>query len=103
MGLMLAEELGGDPLVIEYNARFGDPETEVIIPLLHGNGVDIYDMLYATAAGTIKDFALPTMLNAAAINFVAFGARGVLSVTDTVPGMFTVTIEFPTDRQVLPA
>jgi len=34
---------------------------------------------------------------------LAFGARGVLSVTDTVPGMFTVTIEFPTDRQVLPA
>ena len=75
MGLMLAEELGGDPLVIEYNARFGDPETEVIIPLLHGNGVDIYDMLYATAAGTIKDFALPTMLNAAAIA-VCLAAEG---------------------------
>ena len=34
---------------------------------------------------------------------LAFGARGVLSVTDTVPGIFTVTIEFPTDRQALPA
>jgi hypothetical protein len=28
--------------------------------------------------------------------------RGVLSVIDTVPGMFTVTIEFPAGTQVLP-
>ena len=34
---------------------------------------------------------------------LAFGVLGVLSVTDTVPGMFTVTIEFPADRQALPA
>jgi LytS/YehU family sensor histidine kinase len=34
---------------------------------------------------------------------LAFGARGVLSVIDTVPGMFTVTIEFPADRPALPA
>jgi two-component system sensor histidine kinase AlgZ len=34
---------------------------------------------------------------------LAFGARGSLSINDTVPGMFTVTIEFPVDRQVLPA
>ncbi|MBP9761686.1 phosphoribosylamine--glycine ligase [Candidatus Saccharibacteria bacterium] len=75
MGLMLADELGGDPLVIEYNARFGDPETEVIIPLLHGNGVDIYEMLYATAAGTIADFALPTTLNGAALS-ICLAAEG---------------------------
>lgn len=67
MGLMLAEELGGDPLVIEYNARFGDPETEVIIPLLHGNGVDIYEMLYKTATGNCNNVAIPAKLNAAAI------------------------------------
>ena len=75
LGLMLAEELGGDPLVIEYNARFGDPETEVIIPLLQGNGVDIYEMLYATAAGEIADFTLPTSLNAAAIT-ICLAAAG---------------------------
>jgi phosphoribosylamine--glycine ligase len=75
LGLMLAEELDGDPLVIEYNARFGDPETEVIIPLLHGNGVDIYSMLYATATGTIKDFVMPTTLNAAALT-ICLAAEG---------------------------
>lgn len=75
LGLMLSEELGGDPLVIEYNARFGDPETEVIIPLLHGNGVDIYDMLYATATGAIAEFALPENYNAAALT-ICLAAEG---------------------------
>ena len=75
IGIMLAEELGGDPIVIEYNARFGDPETEVIIPLLHGNGVDIYEMLYATATGSIKEFPLPSDLNGAALT-VCLAAEG---------------------------
>jgi two-component system sensor histidine kinase AlgZ len=34
---------------------------------------------------------------------LAFGARGVLSVVDTVPGVFTVTIEFPAGQQAVPA
>ncbi len=75
IGIMLAEELGGDPLVIEYNARFGDPETEVIIPLLQGNGVDIYDMLYATATHKIADFKLPTSLNGSALT-ICLAAEG---------------------------
>lgn len=39
-GLMLTEQ---GPKVIEYNARFGDPETQVVLPRLKTDLVDIID------------------------------------------------------------
>lgn len=50
IGVMLAEQRGGDPVVIEYNARFGDPEAEVVLTLLAEAGVDIYSLLKSTDA-----------------------------------------------------
>lgn len=86
IGVMLSEELGGDPLVIEYNARFGDPETEVIMPLLHGNGVDIYALLLATAEGKIAEFSLPAELNAAALT-ICLAAAGYPEAPVTGSGL----------------
>jgi phosphoribosylamine--glycine ligase len=48
IGVMLAEQRGGDPVVIEYNARFGDPEAEVVLTLLAESGVDVYELLKST-------------------------------------------------------
>ncbi|MGH9295044.1 MAG: phosphoribosylamine--glycine ligase [Acidimicrobiales bacterium] len=46
-GLMLTDS---GPKLIEFNARFGDPETEVVLPLLGG---DLYELLSAAALGDL--------------------------------------------------
>ena len=43
---------GGEPYVIEYNCRLGDPETEVILPRLQ---TDLVSLLAATDNGTLED------------------------------------------------
>lgn len=49
LGLM---KVGDEPFVIEYNCRFGDPETEVILPRLE---TDLVSMFAAMDNGTLAD------------------------------------------------
>ena len=46
-GLMLTKD---GPKVIEYNCRFGDPETQVVLPLLES---DLLEIMMATASGNL--------------------------------------------------
>ena len=48
-GLMLTEK---GPKVIEYNCRFGDPETQVVLPLLES---DLLTVMKATTNGTLAE------------------------------------------------
>jgi phosphoribosylamine--glycine ligase len=43
--------VGGDPFVIEYNARLGDPESEVIIPRIKS---DLFDLIEGVAKGDLS-------------------------------------------------
>ena len=54
IGLMIEND---EPMVIEYNCRMGDPETEVVLPRLKN---DVMDLLQATANGTLKDITIQT-------------------------------------------
>ena len=53
-GLMLTDE---GPKVLEFNARFGDPETQVLMPRLRG---DLLDVLAHTARGDLSRTTVAT-------------------------------------------
>jgi len=47
-GFILTQEYG--PMILEYNCRFGDPETQVLLPLLQ---TDLYEICMACLAGNL--------------------------------------------------
>lgn len=55
IGLMIDRE--GNPFVLEFNTRFGDPETQAILPRLES---DFVTPLIATATGQLHSCAEPT-------------------------------------------
>ena len=66
-GLMLTEK---GPYVIEYNCRFGDPETQVVLPLLEG---DLVELMMACRNGTLDQVPMSIKPGAAACVVMASG------------------------------
>ena len=50
-GLMLTPN---GPKVIEYNCRFGDPETQVVLPMLEGDLCEIFEAIYNHKLSEVK-------------------------------------------------
>ncbi len=66
--------VGGEPWVIEYNCRMGDPETEVVMPLLD---TDLVSLFAAMDNGTLADVN---------INFDPRCCATVMAVSGGYPG-----------------
>lgn len=66
-GIMFTDEV---PKVLEYNVRFGDPETQVILPLLK---TDLYEVMMACIEGTLHEIDLEWQTGATAGVVLASG------------------------------
>jgi phosphoribosylamine--glycine ligase len=67
VGLMID---GGEPSVVEYNARLGDPETQVVLPLLKS---DFIAALQASVDGTLDEVPFEMHQKSAATVVIASG------------------------------
>lgn len=72
-GLVLTAD---GPKVIEFNARFGDPETQVVLPTMTG---DLAELLHGVATGTLAEQPEPAHTG---------HAVGVVLASDGYPGSY---------------
>ncbi len=64
-------DVGGEPYVIEYNVRMGDPETQAVLPRIK---TDFLDLLIATADGKLVDMDIEhERFSSATVVFVSRG------------------------------
>jgi phosphoribosylamine--glycine ligase len=72
-GLMITKE---GPKVVEYNCRFGDPETQVVLPLLKG---DLLELLYSASIGNIDKYS---------VDYLGGSAVCVVAASKGYPGKY---------------
>ena len=84
-GLMITKD---GPKVIEYNCRFGDPETQVVLPLLDG---DLLSIMQACTNGTLAETA---------VSFKDKSACCVIMASDGYPGKYSGGFEITRDADL---
>ncbi|MCZ2139873.1 MAG: phosphoribosylamine--glycine ligase [Bacteroidia bacterium] len=85
IGLM---NVDGEPYVIEYNCRMGDPETEVVLPRIEN---DFVELMLATAQGRLHEIDLQISdLAAATVMLVSKGYPESYPKGDVMTGFETI-------------
>ena len=86
-GLMITKD---GPKVIEYNCRFGDPETQVVLPLLES---DLFEIMKHVSAGTLSE---------AEVKFSEKSACCVVMASDGYPQKYDSGFEItmPADKNI---
>jgi phosphoribosylamine---glycine ligase len=87
-GLMITPT--GDPKVIEFNCRFGDPETQVVLPLLE---TPLVDLLFACMEQRLASFPALVWKNevAATVVMAAGGYPGEYAKGKVITGLTEAT------------
>lgn len=76
---------GGNPFVIEYNVRLGDPETEAIIPRIEN---DLADLFEKTVSGKLDDVKMDVSENhAVSVMLVSGGYPGSYEKEKKISGL----------------
>jgi phosphoribosylamine---glycine ligase len=84
-------EVDGEPFVIEYNCRLGDPETEAILPRIES---DLLPLLDKAARGDMKNASLSTSpQTAATVMIVSGGYPGAYEKGKNITGLQNVSTE----------
>ncbi|MDA0732830.1 MAG: phosphoribosylamine--glycine ligase, partial [Bacteroidetes bacterium] len=82
IGLM---KVGSDPYVVEYNCRLGDPESEVILPLLKSDLLHLFDSL---GSGLLSEYDLQIEdKTAATVMLTSGGYPGEYSIGKQIKGL----------------
>ncbi len=84
-GLMITEK---GPKVIEYNCRFGDPETQVVLPLLES---DLLTVMKATTEGTLAETE---------VKFASKNACCVIMASDGYPQKYESGFEITVPEEI---
>jgi phosphoribosylamine--glycine ligase len=82
-------KVGEEPVVIEYNCRMGDPETEAVLPRIES---DFVELMVATAKGKLHETELKiSTQNAATVMLVSAGYPGDYEKGKVMSGFEQVT------------